>query len=255
MCGCCIESAYFQGLLDHSDDLVSTRMLQHIHLQESPDWFEYHQIHQGEMTQLDDMIVLCRGWDEYFFRPGRRDALSLKSRMAPSRWSTLAQWLRPYAPSPGWEWVLEVEWIGIDPDIETAVQLLYDYRRSCLPHRHYEKLPRRVSGIRAFARAEQLFWVYIALMLSDRFDPKFFNSTIVAIELPKRVPAFDGLDLWIQRRAAMACVRRGGTGFLNAHKESIRDEIVSSVAMGVRVDADYLAGLEQVIRRKDDWGA
>lgn len=254
MCGYCVESGYFQGLIDHSDDPVSARMLQRIHLQESPSWFEYYQSHKDDMTQLDDMIALCRGWDEHFFRPDRKNALSLKSLMTPDRWNALGQRLRPYAPSPRWEWILQVDWIGIEPDIEEAARVLSVYRRICLPWSGDKKSRRRMAGAYPSLGSERLFWVYIALMLLDRFDPKFSDAIYVARELPERVPAFDGLELWLQRRAVKARVRRDGVGFINAHREAMRSEIVSSLAMGVRADANYSIGLEKAIRQNDKWG-
>ena len=43
MCGYCVESAYFEGRSIATATPAWHRHLHYVHLQESPDWFAYHQ--------------------------------------------------------------------------------------------------------------------------------------------------------------------------------------------------------------------
>ena len=253
MCGYCVESAFFQtGAPLRSDDPVEAGLMQHIRLQEVSNWFDCYQSRQNHMTKLDDMIVLCRAWDNYFFKADQEGPFFLRRRMPEDRWDVLLLWLRPNAPSPEWEWALHPDVIRI-PDNKAVTRVLSDYRRTHLQMIPSQKFRERECNKRQSLKPEQFFWIFIALVLSDRFDPLMLEAGYIATEIGSRVPDFHALDLWLQRRAVMAHVRRNGVGFLNAHKESMREEIVSSVAMATRADANYLNDLEQAIRKKEGW--
>jgi hypothetical protein len=252
MCGYCVESAYFERAFDCNRDAGMASPLHYIHLQESPEWFAYHQSCPEDASPVSDMIALCRAWDNDCFRPGTQGPFALKHRMAPDRWDALVQWLHPYAPSVDWEWMLLlVE--QVTPNPEAAVQLLSSY---CDTHTVREvdwKSRRKGIGDPAALQPAHMFWLYLALILAERhgrLDP----ILEIAVSIPKMVPGFTGLDLWLQRRAVRACVRSHGTGFLAANGASMRDEVVLSLAMSVRADANYSTDLEQASHKKDEWG-
>ena len=244
MCGYCIESAYFDGT--PSNGMYIEGPLQYIHLQESQDWFEYYNSRQSGFGKLCDMIALCRAWDDMFFRPGKDKLFGLRRNMG-GRWSALVQWLQPCAPSSRWEWLTPNGGFCLDPDIESAKRVLQDYSAVHLGCRDFKKSFRRVSVDRQEITPEQMFWVYVSLVLVDRFDPVQLEVGVIALNLPKKTPGFAGMDLWLQRRAVRAVVRSNGSGFMSLHREEMRDEVVSSVAASVRDDAGYLMGLERSI--------
>jgi len=252
MCGYCVESAYFEGAFDCNRQVGMASPLHYIHLQESPDWFAYHQSCPEDVSPVSDMIALCRAWDDDCFRPGKQGPFALKHRMEPDRWDVLVQWLRPHAPSADWEWMLLlVE--QVTPNPEAAVQLLSSY---CDTHTVREvdwKSRRKGIGDPAALQPTHMFWLYLALILAEkhgRIDP----ILEVAVSLPRRVPDFAGLDLWLQRRAVRACIRSYGTGFLAANGMGMRHELLASVTMGIHGDSRYLIGLQTAIRQKDKWG-
>lgn len=253
MCGYCVESAYFEGAFDCNRHAGMASPLHYVHLQESPDWFAYHQSCPEDASPFSDMIALCRAWDDDCFRPGKQGSSALKNRMAPERWDALVQWLRPHAPSADWEWLLLlVE--RVTPNPETAVQLLSSY---CDTHTmreaDWESRREGISDPVALPPA-RMFWLYVALILAEKHG-RTEQILEIAVSLPRRVPNFAGLDLWLQRRAVRACVRSYGTGFLAANAMGMRDEPIASVALGVHADARYLIGLEATIRQKEQWGS
>jgi len=250
MCGYCVESAYFDG--DPSSGSHLEGSLQYVHLQESPDWFEYYSSRENDLGKVGDMIALCRAWDDRFFRPERNRIFDLQKKMGWNQWDALVQWLRPYAPSPQWEWLIPNEaWICYQPDIKSARRVLADYCDSHLGWNGIKKPRRRKSQKHEEMIPERIFWVHAALILVDRFDTLLGGSIDIPLNLPKRTPSFDGLDLWLQRRAVRSVVRSNGSGFISTYREEMREEILSSVIAAARADADYLADLGRSIRQDD----
>lgn len=215
MCGYCVESAYFKGAFDCNRDGGMASPLHYVHLQESPDWFAYHQSCPDDASLVSDMIALCRAQDDDCFRPGKEGPHALKHRMTPERWDALVQWLRPHAPSADWEWMLLLTEI-ITPNPEAAVRLLSGYRNTRLVRESDGKSRRKGSVDPAALQPAHMFWLYLALILAEkhgRIDP----ILEIAVSLPCRIPDFAGLDLWLRRRAVRACIRSYGTGFLAAN--------------------------------------
>ena len=250
MCGYCVESAYFGG--DPSDRLDIDGPLQYVHLQESPDWFRYYSNCQSDLGKVGDMIALCRAWDDDFFRPDRSRTLDLQRKMGWNRWDALVQWLRPYAPSPQWEWMIPSEpSISWRPDIKSARRVLADYCDSHLNLNKSKKSRRRTAQGHEGVVPERMFWAHVALILVDRSGDLFSNDVDIALSFPKKTPSFVGLDLWLQRRAVRSVVRSVGPGFISTYREEMREEILSSVIAAARADADYLADLGRSIQQDD----
>ena len=59
-------------------------------------------------------------------------------------------------------------------------------------------------------------------------DPRL---KVLATRPLRHTPFFDGLDLWLQRRALHACVACSGVSFVKAHLDELRIESILSVAM------------------------
>jgi len=252
MCGYCVECAYFEGAFDCNRDAGMASPLHYVHLQESPDWFAYHQSCPDDASLVSDMIALSRAWDDDYFRPGKRSPFALKHRMAPDRWDALVQWLRPHAPSADWEWLLLLT-EEVTPNYESAVDVLSGYWNTHLMRASDGELCREGIIDPAAPQPAHMFWLYLALILAEkhaRIDP----ILEIAVSRPRRVPDFAGLDLWLQRRAVRACVRNYGAGFLAANGIGMRHELLASVAMGIHGDSRYLIGLQTAIRQKDKWG-
>lgn len=244
MCGYCVEEAYFEFFADTACTDMHDALIRFVHLQESPEWLDLITLHQSESSLLEGLIALCRSWDEEFFRPGKPGLAVLKRVLLPSLWTEMKEQVRPHAPSPDWKWVLEDERLPSLFSIEPAKQVLAYYRRLHLraagePAPNSDGWKERTQWLH-----DHFVWVYMSLIVADRFDTDTASLVAIAVELPRETPYFSGLDLWIQRRAALACVRRGGTAFIAKHEQDLRNEIAASVKNSLRSDASYLIDVE-----------
>lgn len=248
MCGYCIESAYFAGIESDSVEPIVERPLQYLHLQETPDWFAYYLEYQNDFGMMADVIALCRAWDDIYFRSDRDVLFGLQRIMGRDRLASLAKYLRLSAPSPDWEWMIPTEpEIRLDPDIKAAARVLADYRDAYLDWNNPAK-PRRKEVRKPQEVIEgEMFWVYVSLVLSDRFDTVMNEVCEIALSLPLKTPDFTGMDLWLQRRAFSAAIRRHGSAFFYTHRKKARDEIVSSAHIALRAQADYSADIARKI--------
>ena len=70
---------------------------------------------------------------------------------------------------------------------------------------------------------------------------------ILATGGPRQAP-FNGLDLWLQRRAVRACTRCAGVGFVRDHLEERRDEAIVSVALGNMRSAEELIEVHSLLQ-------
>ena len=81
--------------------------------------------------------------------------------------------------------------------------------------------------------------VFLAFLLLERYIQKSKIIKYIALNHPHDVPDFPGLDLWLQRRAFIKCIKEYGIQFFLKNYESIRLELL------------YYSILKNVITRND----
>lgn len=224
MCGYCIETAVFADIL--AGERLDTNELfwRPIHLQEASDW-------RGELQSWDldehgagAFVALCRIWSELVAGSVRTP---LNEVLAPSALDKLRSWLGTLEYPPEWQWVLTVD--GSPPGelpIELARADLGSYILGWLQQENpdadwdYKTLYERFLGVS----------VALDILATDAPGDELLR--VVATRAPRLTPFFNGLDLWLQRRALHACVAHSGVRFIDEHWEELRVEPILSVING-----------------------
>lgn len=244
MCGYCIETAVFAEIL--AGERLDTHKLpwRQIYLQEASDW-------RGELRswELDEhdagaLVALCRTWSE---RVSGHVVTSLKEVLAPGSLESLEGWLASLTYPPEWQWVLTVD--GAPPNvlpIRLARARLGSYIHGCLQ----EASPN--TGWDHKTLYERFLSVSIALDILATRAPGDELLQVVATRAPRLTPAFNGLDLWLQRSALHACVAHSGVRFIDEHWEELQVEAILSVVFSNLLNIRELTVLRDALQSRSN---
>ena len=224
MCGYCIESAVFVDIV--AGERLDTHELpwRPIHLQEACDW-------RGELRSwgLDEhsagaFVALCRIWSERVAGIVRRP---LNEVLAPSALEALKSWMGTLEYPPEWQWVLTVD--GCPPPelpVGLARTNLCSYIDGWLQRENpdlgwdYETLYERFLSVS----------VALDILVTDAPGDELLQ--VLATRAPRLAPSFNGLDLWLRRRALHACLANFGVRFIEEHWEQLTVAAILSIVMG-----------------------
>lgn len=250
MCGYCIETAVFADIL--AGERLDTHELlwRPIHLQEASDW-------RGELQSWDldehgagAFVALCRIWSERVAGSARTP---LKEVLATSALDALESGLGTLAYPPEWQWVLTID--GCPPGelpIELARANLGSYIHGWLQQANPD------AGWDHETLYERFLGVSVALDIVASDAPGDELLMVLATRAPRLTPFFDGLDLWLQRRALHACVAHSGVRFMDEHWEELRVEAILSIVIGNHLNNRQLtvlrAALQDRSHRRGDLG-
>ncbi|MFD0738370.1 hypothetical protein ACFQZQ_03600 [Lysobacter koreensis] len=203
-----------------------------IHLQEGSDWRRDLASLGSRCDIRGSLVALCRQWS---MRLAGMNPMPLGEVLATDAFADLEGWLATLDYPPEWQWVLRIDGPVPHPlPIDLAKATLDAYINESMQ-------PSLANG-----------FVWDHKMLMERFlsvSIAFDVVTLCAADdarlkslatiSPSQTPFFDGLDLWLQRRALHACVARSGVNSIQEHLNELRVEAILSVVMGdllTRVD-------------------
>ena len=250
MCGYCIETAVFADILEGERLDTHERLFYPTHLQIASDW-------RGELQSwdLDDhdagaLVALCRIWSERLAGSVRTP---LKEVLATSAVDALESWLGTLAYPPEWQWVLTLD--GCPPGelpIELARASLGSYIHGWLQQESLE------AGWDHETLYDRFLGVSVALDILATAAPGDELLQVLTTRAPRLTPFFNGLDLWLQRRALHACVAHFGVRFIDEHWEELRVEAILPIVIGNLLDNRELtvlcAALQGRSHRRGDLG-
>lgn len=244
MCGFCTETATFRDLSSElKGEAISSRsgFLYPIHLQEAPSWAA--ELHSWATTDhvRGAFVALCRRWTDQL---SGSDAPSLSAVLATDALTALSNFLEKLDYPEAWRWVLKVD--GEPPDslpIGLARTELDAYLEGWL--RQPQPGDAEWDEVTLHHR---FFRISAAFDIVARQDPGDARIIELATCPVSRVPSFDALDLWLQRRALRACVERLGISFINTHQENLRLEAVFSLVQSGLLDSRELLELRSFLR-------
>ncbi len=98
----------------------------------------------------------------------------------------------------------------------------------------------QAGGVDAADLYRRFLGVSAAVDLVACAAPEDARLQVLATTVPRQVPSFNGLDLWLQRRALRACTTCLGVGFVRDHLDALRDEAIVTVALGTLLSAEGL---------------
>lgn len=241
MCGYCMESSIFAerlAVLDPDEDYQPVPDLLSLRLQEALDWRAELRATPEGLCAPAAAVALCRWWmdrmqgvgGDALFQSGLSDALSehlqagAQAVVHPVGWTWLADW-NGDLPDP---LPLEAARAAIDAYIEDTLRI--DRKRS-----EKEQLPGA--------------WVHLvcALAILRRAAPDDPRLRLIAQTDPTGSIGFLGIELWLQRRAVLACVVAEGIDFLILRGDHLRNEVFASVAMQQALSDQSLARLANAV--------
>lgn len=236
MCGFCTESAAIDALLDvmkgNAAEAQET-FLYPIYLQEALDWRKELQSWGSHNDARVDLIALCRQWTEHL---ASIPPMPLGEGHAPGALMELPIWLNALNYPPEWRWVLQMDRSPPHPlPIFQASTELDAYISGWL-----QPSEANVSDWNYELLMERFLSISVAFDIVARCAADDERMTFLATFSPQRPPAFDGLDLWLQRRALHACVSHFGVSFIKAHLSELRVEAILSVVMADLLTHDDL---------------
>jgi hypothetical protein len=156
------------------------------------------------------------------------DPIPLGNILAVDALTELEGWLATLDYPPEWQWVLRIDGpLPYPLPIELAKATLDAYISACM----------QSSSANAIAwnhkiLMERFLSVSVAFDVVTRRaadDARLKSLATLPLSQP---PFFDGLDLWLQRRALFACVARSGVQFIKDHWNDLRVEAILSLVIG-----------------------
>lgn len=106
----------------------------------------------------------------------------------------------------------------------------------------------QAGGVDAADLYRRFLGVSAAVDLVACAAPEDARLQVLATTVPRQVPSFNGLDLWLQRRALRACTTCLGVGFVRDHLDALRDETVVSLALGTLLSAEELIEVHSLLQ-------
>jgi hypothetical protein len=246
MCGYCTEQAVIGGLLGViKGDPAETHepLLRPILLQEAADWREELSSWEDHDHASGALVALCRHWSE---RISGKNPAPLSDALATDALANLQRWLSTLSYPPDWQWALCVEGLLAEPlPFELARTRLDSYINAWLePFQSnviewdhgtlYECFPSLSISLDVLAQCAA-------------HDPRLWKLATLS---PVKAPFFNGLDLWLQRRALHVCVANSGVQFIEENLDSLRDTAIVAVIMSDLLKDGDLSELEAALRSR-----
>jgi hypothetical protein len=248
MCGYCTEQAVMGGLLgvlkgDPSE--THEPLLRAIHLQEAADWRKELGAWEADDHASGALVALCRHWSE---RIAGRSPAPLGDALANAVLIELQRWLTTLNYPPEWQWALCVDGLPPDPlPIELARTTLDSYTDAWIEPS--QSVPTEWDHETLYKRFLSLSISLDVLVQASAHDPRLRK---LATHPPIKSPFFNGLDLWIQRRALRICVTNSGVRFIEENVAKLRDEAILSLIIGDQLAQCDLLELEAALRARTD---
>ena len=227
MCGYCTETAVLSDLLDEmKDESLETHapFLYPGHLQEASDWRKELRSWDGHDHPRGALVALCRHWSE---RIAGMTPIPLGEVLSAGALAELQNWLVTMDCSSEWPWKQCVDGRRPNPpSIELARARLDAYVNDWILPSPFDTAVWDQKKLH-----ERFLGTSIAFDVVVRFAPDDMRLKLLAILSPRQTPFFDGLDLWLQRRALHACVAHSGVRFISEHLDELRIEAILSVVI------------------------
>lgn len=225
MCGYCMESAIFAerlAALDPDEDYQFAPDMLSLRLQEAVDWRAELMACPEGMCAPVAAVALCRWWMDRI-RGIAGDAV-FESELDTALAERLRADARTVTQVDGWTWL--ADWHGPLPE-----PLPVDAARAALDVYIADTL--KTDRTRTEREQRPGAWVHLmcALAILQQTAPDDPRLRLLALTAPVGSIGLLGVELWLQRRAMLACVASQGITFLIEHADSLRNEIVASLAM------------------------
>lgn len=249
MCGYCTEMAALQDLLEvRRGGQIGPRdpLLCPIHLQEASNW-------RAELSSWNNIdhpgganVALCRYWSDRLY--GKNVAQLGEVALASPAMISHQRWLATLNYPPEWQWVLCMESSLPAPfPIGLARAKLDAYIAGCIWASPGDPTAWDYKTLNENFLSVSVAFDLVALGAAD--DTRLH---VLATCSPSHTPFFDGLDLWIQRRALNACVAHRGAQFIETHFGQLRIEAIVSVVLGDILSPGDLRDLQASLKDRSD---
>lgn len=278
MCGYCIESSVMLGYVESEQITLKPKWML-IYLQESTDWHLMLKktIVFDQFTDAID-IAFCRMLQQYIedgfdgsyqtietqFDQGSISKLLIENfhHQENSLWKTLGD-PSCYKSKSNWD-----RFIGNRHELTEASEILlrsyYDYwlvdkgdvsekpnSNVAYIRKKYEIKSPPVKDAKKFkALFPKLFF---ALSFLSEYKPNSNSLIRIALSDPD-APDFYGRELWLQRKAFMACLKNYGFEFITYHFKNIRPELMAYALFKGGIDYDSLAKLTSLLNTHNQDG-
>jgi len=247
MCGYCIESAALSSALLslRSGAIIETGpFILPSRTQDAANWAELVRAWPGNKSKQVALLAFCRRWEDTLSGNAVLPLLDVIDR---TLWVKLRKGLEDSMPGPEWAWAIESE--GALPahiPVAAALSILDTY--SCC----------WLNGGSGERWSDQAFekwfpWLFLALVIVAAAEPEAPVLRAIALTDPHQTPAFDALDLWLQRRAVCACVRHQGIAFVEGHFETLRLEMLASALLSEAFHPGDLLVLQNLLAERQHW--
>lgn len=241
MCGYCTEGAALSSALLASVDSEITAIDPFIlqsFAQDAPNWRALASSWPTGTNGDLALLAFCRSWEDALF--GKSGLLSLDV-LGSTLGTKLSESLLRSIPGPEWGWAMEPRF-ELPPalPLSSALVMLETYSRCWLAGGRGEQWSNK-NFLAWFP------WLFLALTIVAEANVEAQVMQKIALTDPARTPAFDGLDLWLQRRAACACVRQQGIAFVEKYFENLRLEALTSALVTETIHSTDLATLRNLL--------
>ncbi|MEO6985896.1 MAG: hypothetical protein ABI155_11185 [Paralcaligenes sp.] len=202
--------------------------------QDAPNWLALVGAWPGEKNVCVALLAFCRRWEDAL---RGRLALPPQGVFESALRVKLRECLDESIPGPEWVWANETgfETPPLLP-LSAALAMLETYRECWL------------EGGGGEGWSDQEFdrwfpWLFLAMTIVSEVGAEAPVLQTIALTYTARTPSFFALDLWLQRRAGCACVRRKGIAFVVEHFEDLRLEVLASALLREAFHIDDLKSL------------
>lgn len=98
-----------------------------------------------------------------------------------------------------------------------------------------------------------MIWFALVFLVKHQPDSDLF--TRIALNSAANLRSMDGYDLWLQRRAFLACIQHHGVGFVLAHDKDLRRELIYYALLKRAFSESDIAELENHLHAHGSPGA
>lgn len=249
MCGYCTESAALSSALlslKRGASIEADPFILPSCIQDAANWAELVRAGEGNNSETVALLAFCRRWENAL----RGEALlPLLDVIDPTLWGKLRERLNDSMPGSEWAWAIEPGGaLPADFSLSSALNIVETYSDCWLTGGSSERWSDQTF--------ERWFpWLFLSLVIVAEAEVEAEAPVLQTIALtdPHRTPAFDGLDLWLQRRAACACVRQLGLAFVEEHFYNLRLEVLASTLLSEVFHSSDLVALQNLLADRSHW--
>jgi hypothetical protein len=249
MCGYCIEAMVLQAYAEAAssvDGLREDPAWRAVYLQEAVAWESHLLRWPKEYRAAGLMVALCRYWADRVAGVGM--SVSPWSVFEPLAVQRLGEVAHSGLLGPEWAWVTQQnDGMPLELPVASSIDLLESYVRGWLTIGNGE--PRWASD----EFAQRVLFVFVALIVLIQHNSGHALIQKLALTDPIVPPAFEGWDIWLQRRATAACISHSGLEWVEKHFDSLRLEQIGSAVMSGAVCDGALGDLLGLVERQPHW--